>query len=250
MRKIINNLDIFGLDQKSSKVYLFLLENKDLPAYKISKETNIPRTTVYKILDNLEKQNIVSSWNKNNVKHYSAENPERLKEIINNRTKALEEIFGDLKDLYKNDKNYPKTKVLTGKDGIKTAFNHIYETMVDQKIKRVYVFSEPQLTEALPKFFVKWREKKNKKTNAFTQMIVPSGVSKMKNYQSDNYRETREMPSSFPFDGSIDIIGDNIYFFSFKEKEVYSIIIESSIVAKFYTDMFKYIWSTLENPTA
>jgi hypothetical protein len=77
-------------------------------------------------------------------------------------------------------------------------------------------------------------------------MIVPKGVENHENYKSDDYRETREMPSDFPFMGSVDIIGNNVYFFSFKESEVYSIIIESSIVAEMYTNLFKYIWSTLK----
>lgn len=249
MNHILNKLNEFGLDNREAKIYTFLLSNKDLPAYKISKEVKIPRTTTYKILESLEDKGVVSSWNKNNVKHFSAESPDNLKTILSNKQEALNDIFDELKEKFGIDKNNPKTRILTGKEGVKTAFNHILETMVDNKIKVVYVFSEPQLTELIPKFFLKWRDEKNRKTKAFTKMIVPPGVSSYKNYSSDEFRETREMPEKYSSVGSVDIIGDNVYFFSFKEGEVYSVIIESSIVAEMYTNMFKYIWDTLDTPT-
>ena len=246
MKEIVSKLAEFGLDTKSSKIYLFLLKNKDIPVYKIAKGTQMPRTTVYKLLDKMESEGIVSMWNKNNVKHYFAENPEKLKKILDKKQEALGEIFGQLKNIFSLENDNPKTSVLMGKDGVKMTFENMLEKTCLEKIKTLYVFSEPQLTELMPKFFLNWRERKNKRTDAFTQLIVPQGVSQNQNYKSDNLRETREMPNDFPFNGSVNIIGDSVYFFSFKEDEVYSIIIESSIVAGMLTQMFQYIWKTLE----
>jgi sugar-specific transcriptional regulator TrmB len=246
MTTLLQKLEALGLNQRETKIYTFLLKNKDLPAYKISTETSIPRTTVYKDLGSLEKQGLTSKWLKNGVKYYSAENPRKLKMLINKKQEILEEVFPELSNMFDTKTFYPNAKLYTGKEGVKYSFEHILETMLREKINLVYAISEKQLTEALPKFFLNWRERKNKKTPAITHLIVPKGTGSHKHYTSDDFRETREMPDKNPVGGSLDIIGNNVYFFSFKEDEIYSIIIESPIVAGMLTQLFKYIWSTLE----
>lgn len=246
MKNIKENLELFGLKQKEIEVYLFLLSNQDIPAYKISTGTKIPRTTVYSILDILEKQGLVSKWSKNSVKYFSAENPKRLVQLLEIKNDALSQILPDLEERYKNKSFATSAKIFVGKEGVKYAFDHILETMLREKIKIVYAISETKLTETIPKFFLKWRAKKNKKTDAITKMIVNEGTANHAHYKSDEFRETREMPKYSPVEGSLDIIGNNIYFFSFKEGEVYSIIIESPIVAGMMRQMFEYIWNTLK----
>jgi hypothetical protein len=120
------------------------------------------------------------------------------------------------------------------------------EVMVQERLKLVYAFFESQLTELFPKFFFEWRERKNKKTGATTFLLVPSGLGLHEHYKSDPYRVTREMPKKWP-GGSFAIIGSNVFFFSFKEDEVYSIIIESKIISTMFGGLFMYIWNTLDD---
>ncbi|MEN9921538.1 MAG: hypothetical protein RLZZ517_516 [Candidatus Parcubacteria bacterium] len=248
MSKLEANLKLFGLKEGEITTYLFLLSNRDLPAYKIATGTNIPRTTVYKHLESLEKQGLVSKWSKNSVKHFSAENPKRLEQLLNFKKEALNNILPELTSKFNNESIYPTAKLYTGKEGVKYAFEHILETIIKEKLKLVYAISEKKLTETLPKFFLDWRERKNKKTGAFTYMIVSEGTASHQHYKSDPFRETREMPQKNLLEGSLNIIGNNVYFFSFKEEgnEIYSLVIESPIVASMMTKLFLYIWKTLE----
>lgn len=246
MSKLEANLKLFGLKDGEITIYLFLFSNKDLPAYKIASGTNIPRTTVYKHLESLEKQGLVSKWSKNSVKHFSAESPKRLEQLLDFKKEVLSDILPDLIGKFNNESFYPAAKLYTGKEGVKYAFEHILETMVREKLKIVYAISEKKLTETLPKFFLDWRERKNKKTGAFTYMIVSEGTGVHKHYTSDAFRETREMPQKNLLEGSLNIIGKNVYFFSFKEEGIYSIVIESPIIAAMMTKLFLYIWDTLE----
>ena len=118
--------------------------------------------------------------------------------------------------------------------------------MIQEKTQIVYAITEKSLTDTLPKFFVEWRNEKNRKTNATTYLIVPQGLSTDINYESDEYRVTREMPDETTVGCSFDILDSSVYFFSFKENEIYSIIIESKIIAEMLKKIFMYIWKTLE----
>ncbi len=236
----------YGLSEKEVDIYLFLLSNRDVPVYEIARQTRIPRTSVYNILEELEAQRIVSSWKKNGVKHYSPENPDRLNDILKQKQDILLKILPDIKNLYSHESVTPSTRVYIGKEGVKHVFNNILEKIRVYKHRNLYVFSDFNLTEQLPKFFSDWRKKKNA-TQAFTHLIVPPGTPRTPDYTSNEYRETRMMPDEFPFEGSIDICGSHIAFFSFKKGELYSITIDSEIIANMLTLWFKYTWKTLEN---
>lgn len=245
MSQIKPNLISLGFGENEAEVYLFLLSNKDIPAYRIARETGIPRTTVYKTLDDLGKRGFVTSWLKNSVRHYSPESPKRLQELIKMKEDTLEEIFPNLLDLFNTNTVYPTAKLYLGKEGVKQVFEILLENIQKRKLNKLYVYSDFQLTEQFPKYFHDWRIRKNQ-TKAFTNLIVPSGTPLTEEYSSNEYRETRIMPKEFSFLGSVDITGPLVAFFSFKDKELYSILIESPIVAEMLTKFFSYIWETLE----
>ena len=235
----------FGFDQKQVAVYLFLLQNRDKAAYEIAKGTEIPRTTVYKILEELKKQGFVSSWIKNGVKHFSAESPEILKRTLKRKEEMIEKILPEMLTIFKSDASYPSAKLYEGKEGVKQVFENILDIIKHKKLKQLYVFSDYHLTEQFPQYFKDWRVRKNK-TGAFTQLIVPFGTPVNEDYSSNEFRETRVMNKNFPIDGSVDICGSHVAFFSFKEKEVYSITIDSPIISEMLTKFFLYMWGTLE----
>lgn len=245
MNDLNKNLEILGLETREIKVYTFLLSNKDVPAYAIASGTQIPRSTVYKILDSLQSQGLVSKWTKNSVKHFSAENPNKLQNIIAMKKEAVDNAMPLLTSLFTKDSIYPSTKLYIGKDGVKHVFEMLLTKIKDEKIKRIYVYSDYLLTERFPKYFDDWRQRKNK-TGSYTQLIVPFGTPMTDDYSSNEFRETRVMPEKFSFLGSLDICGSLCSFFSFKDKEVYSIVIDSPIVAEMLTKIFQYMWETLD----
>lgn len=251
MRDILKKLAEIGVEEKAAKIYTFLLQEQDIPVYKIAKSVQIPRTTTYNLLEGLEQQGLVSSWKKNNIIHYSAENPERLRHILKKKEEVLNEIFGDLSNIYQFEKDNPKTKIFVGMEGLKQTFEHLLDTMVRENVKLNYSIFEYDLTKLLPRFFPEWRARKNKRSSAFTYLIVPKRDGVHDYYESDAFRETREIAESGnPFGGSMCITGTNTYLFSFRKNEPYSIIIESKIVADMLTKLFMYIWKSLEPVSA
>lgn len=247
MNNINESLRQYGFSQNEALVYNHLLAHQDTPAYTVSEGTDIPRTTVYKTLEALKKQGFVTSWIKNGVKHFSAENPETLHRFLKNKEKSLEQSLPEMIDLFNLRTTHPSSKLYEGKEGVKQVFEQLLETIKHKKIKRIFVFSDNQITEQIPRYYKQWRERKNK-TNTFTYLIVPSGTQMTDDYKSYEFRETRVMPGSFPFEGGVDIVGSLVAFFSFKDGQLYAVTIDSQIIADMLTKFFMYIWQTLEKP--
>lgn len=235
----------YGFDQKQAAAYLFLLQHRDCPVYQISKETAIPRTTVYKVLEQLRKQGFVSSWIKNGVKHYSAESPEILRRFLKTKEDMINQALPEMLSMFKSDTLHPSAKLYEGKEGVKQVFENILDIIDRKKLDRLYVFSDYHLTQQFPQYFKDWRKRKNK-TGAYTHLIVPYGTPNNEDYSSNPHRETRVMDKSFPISGSVDICGSHVAFFSFKENQLYAITIDSPIISEMLKKFFVYIWGTLE----
>lgn len=249
MNNIKEALINYGLEKSEIDIYLFLLKNKDVPAYAISKGVSIPRTTIYTILTGLEKRGLVSSWLKNGTKHFSAENPNVILRDLKQKENDIVAILPDLSNLFSLSSIHPSTKLYLGKDGCKQAFEIILDVIKSQKVKRIYAYSDSEITNLFPKFYKEWRIRKNK-TDAYTQLIVPASTNiSSEDYKTDSFRETRILSSKYPFTGSINICGTYTIFFSFNEKEPYAVVVDSKIITDMLTQFFVYTWDSLEITT-
>ena len=88
-----------GLTENESKVYLALLELGPSLAGTVSKKTGIHRRNIYDITERLIKKGLVGYILKNNRRLFEASNPNRLKDILSEKQKALDENLGYLNEL-------------------------------------------------------------------------------------------------------------------------------------------------------
>src|SRR3989338_4179429 len=120
----------FGLTDREIRIYLALLELGEALASKISERTNIPRTLVYDILENLLNKGVVSYVIKSNKKYFSALDPNSLIEVSKNKEeekeKLIKEALPELINLkHKELGKKAKVEVYEGKEGVKTVFNDV-----------------------------------------------------------------------------------------------------------------------------
>ena len=98
---IQKTLQDVGFDEKEAQVYLALLKIGETTATKVSKETSIERTLVYYIIEKLINKGLASFKLKNNVKYYSASNPEKILLEIKEKESLFKNIFPSLEQLRK-----------------------------------------------------------------------------------------------------------------------------------------------------
>ncbi|MFZ2835666.1 MAG: helix-turn-helix domain-containing protein, partial [Candidatus Moraniibacteriota bacterium] len=82
--------DKFGLKKEHSDIYLALLDSGISPTGNLAKRLNMPRSTLYGLLENLAQHGLVSQSEKNKVKMWQAVAPETIKTIINEKINTLE----------------------------------------------------------------------------------------------------------------------------------------------------------------
>lgn len=118
-------LQDIGLSDKEILVYLELLREEKSSVLDLSKKTNILRTSVYPILDNLSEKGLVSEIKVGKKVYFQAEAPERIGSYIESQKIKLEEqsqlandYIPQLKSLSRQTGEKPIVKVYEGREGI------------------------------------------------------------------------------------------------------------------------------------
>ncbi len=135
---VANALAQSGLDEKESKIYLALLQLQQATVLELSKKADIKRTTVYVILDQLEKNKLVNKVSASKTTLYKPNSPARLIEMMNQKRALLERVMPSLLTIYKNDPSIPSIKIQKGIDAVK----NIYKEMVSGAYGSIYRFGD------------------------------------------------------------------------------------------------------------
>ena len=109
LQKLLQNI---GLSEKEVLVYLQLIETGTGSAFDLSKKTDMPSSTIYVMLKNLEQKGLVTrGLNKKTAKFYALE-PENFYKYLNskqtqiiNQQQELDRNFSQLTALFDNISN-------------------------------------------------------------------------------------------------------------------------------------------------
>ena len=109
----------FGLKLQEAKVYLACLELGQSTVSQISNESQIQRTFVYDILDDLKKMGLISQLDIRNKKYFSALSIEKFGFIQEDRLERFKAFLPELKALEQTVGDRPKVKFFEVKKGLK-----------------------------------------------------------------------------------------------------------------------------------
>lgn len=142
MDKFRKFLKEIGLTEEELQVYLYLLQNDKNTILSIARVTDIPRTTVYLIVDSLIKQGLISEKNIDQKKYLVSETPEiilkKLQEKKNVLTEAVYEIRDALPELMATFNLHNSKPSISYFEGSENIFKIIKKGLSTDKI---YIFA-------------------------------------------------------------------------------------------------------------
>lgn len=246
---INQSLTHLGLDTRQASLYVHLLKQPkraEFTVFSIAKHADMPRSTVYLTLQELEAKKLVSSYKKNNVLRYVVADPSRLERDLEEKQELLASLMPTLKSLSQDQMFSPSVQTFSGAKGVKHVFDDIFSNPREHGVREFHTIAHPKLTQYMPKQLPKHMANK-KKMNLFTKMIIPDSFRKNapKEYVSDSHRETRFLPSVLPFEGTFIIYGKKTALFSHRDNEVSAMIIDSPAITEMLDCVFVCLWNLL-----
>lgn len=235
----------YGLSSKESKIYLATLEIGSGTVLEIAKKSGITRSTVYSVLEGLIKQALITEFEQKKIKHYKAEDPQKIMNHIKERYDVIKSVFPDLKNIYTSQKLKPKISYYQGRE----AMRDIYLTMLnDKKVKEhLWIGSETEWLSMDPQFLNEFKRKRAK-AGIKTRLVIedsPAARERIRTRQQTK-SEIKLIPKHFPWQptGGVHIFYNKIIIDSYK-KDISAVEIDNQDLTQIFRMMFEFMWSNL-----
>lgn len=240
-----------GLDKMEAKIYLACLELGPATPTQIAKKAEMKRPTVYLHLDQLTKLGLISKTIKNKKRLITAEEPERLKflvekhkEEIKQEEEILEKLIPMLKTASAKISTAPKVSFYEGKEGI---WSVLYDILKEKKsLKTIGSFYSLFSTISEPRLYKEFTMERLKQgTSAY--IITDKRTLKLKRYswRAGKFRIFRFIEKDIDLPAMFILYGDKIAMLSFGKNPA-GTIIKSEEIISMLNYMFDFMWSRLK----
>ena len=253
-KDIKQNLKILGLRDKEITVYITLSLSPEMSILELSKETGIPRTSVYRICSSLAERGFIEWIKQENSQEVQIVPPEKLTHLVAAKQTELDIYQSALSELQQMVNlplsHVPKTQVrfYQGKEGFKQL---IWNTL--QAKDEIIGYSTYGRREVVgDKFYEKYVQEF--RARGLTDKVITNedALDYLKKYldptgHQQEIDDVRVIPKSKFYVSGDTTIYNNIYAVSFwRQGEIVGIEIENPEVVKTQRSIFNLMWEVGE----
>lgn len=235
-----------GLTEAEEQLYIALLRNGEGTASALAKKAGVDRRLAYDKIEALQEKGLVSYIDREQKRVYKPTNPERLRELVEDRREGLNELEARIDDVlpemmrhFTAEKEEREVRVLQGKDAIKQLFNDQLREADDT----IHLMGSPEESEELLEYFLpSWTKQRQERG------IEIKGVfeHRMKGEVGDHPPiETRFLPPGHDSKVSISIYGEKVGII-FWIQDPLVIMIEDPEAADSFMSYFDLMWAGAE----
>lgn len=240
-------LEEIGLSDKEATVYLALIQFDNASPAQIAEKTKLNRSTVYVVLESLEKKGLAGETNVGKTVHYQAAAPERLETYVEQQQLKLEETGRRLKDIIPQIKavqretgTRPVIRVAYGKDAALAQSLEFFNVAEEEGVG-YFIFNQDMLNEQYtPKELAKVKEIRPKK------QIPGKSIYNATTPIPSNELTERKMvdKKDFPITADISIHEDRVHIVTLGEQTT-TILIQSKDFANTLKTLFKLAFRSI-----
>lgn len=234
----LRKLEELGLTRNESLVYTALLELGETKTGAISKKIGIHRVLIYDSLESLIKKGLASHVIKENIKYFSATNPENLVKFLEEKKKNASELIPDLNLLIKKSESQQEATLYEGIKGLKSAMNNMLQELTSKD--EHFVFASGNMAPTLGDYYYIYQdEKKRKKIK--TNIIYDVSFKENKEILDATYGLLKFYPLG-PFPTDTWIYKNKVLIVTYTANPPIAVLITSKETAESYKQLFKAIW--------
>jgi len=242
--EIESSLEQIGLSRNEAFVYINTLKLGTAKASEIAKKSKVKREACYYILKLLMEKGFISEVIKSGVKYYSAIEPKRIMQIIEEEKKDKEEaikpFISELELLQRTSLIKPKIEFYEGLEGLKTAAS----IMVMRKNQIIDCYFPHKILKYVPYFHPQFRRRR-REMNVRLRVIVEKTnetIEDLKKHDQEEFRQTRFSEIVSGMDSAYYILSDGILILKANDKEQLGIYLKEESTAKLQKRIFDLLW--------
>lgn len=244
---LLKTLVKIGLTENQAKVYLSCLQLGTSPVLNIAKDSELKRPTVYLILDDLEKMNLVEEIKKGKKTLFQAKSPDNLIANLNDKLTLAKNSLLTLKTIHNYDPQKPNIKITEGITGVRGIYNGIFTYLSHHPNEELIIFgalkdaAENFQNSVIDYFYETMSRSKN-----IIREIGNDDTETRQYFRRSNKLNPRHEIKLIRDEGIFNqtdtmLYGNTLIIFSVK-KEIFAIVIESKTVTQTYKTLFNMAW--------
>lgn len=238
-------LEKIGLKEKEAKVYIALLKEGQSLANRLSKNTNILRSSIYDYLDVLFEKGFISYAIKSGKKYFQAVDPKKILDNFEENKKleesALKQVIPELSSMMNIAEKKANVEVFEGKEGMKTVMSYILKN----KPKEILIYGSSGVGyKLLPYFLEHWHNERIKKKIPVRIIYndIPESKERIKKGPSLKLAKIRfSSIHSSSLTGTL-IYNNFVLITVWSLESPLAILIESKEINKDYRENFEILW--------
>jgi sugar-specific transcriptional regulator TrmB len=244
-----------GLNASETRILLHLYEHGKARAATIARKTDLKRTTVYSILDELKSKGLVSIEQGKGAVFFVASHPSALVGVIGEQKRKLQEAESAAVELveflepYFRTKNesIPKLKFYEGAKGVRTMLfenSAAWVRSMQATDGAFWGYQDHSFVEQHMdwlKFY--WTRYHSKDARLTVKLFSNEAAIEKQLKGKVSRREIRPIAAEFQCETTLWICGDYIILISDRENPPYAVQLFDKAFAKNLRMMFKLLWS-------
>lgn len=231
----------FGLTENETKVYLALVELGDSTTTPIRNKTGLHNSRVYEALSALLEKGMVSYYIKNNVKHFKAQDPGVMFDILDEKKEKLKKIIPEIEILKQKKESPYNVSIYEGYKAVKQLYDNMLFKL-SSKDEILVLGAQPETTHFLGQTFFKAYTQKRVNKNINLKIIFNNDAAKTaKAYNKFKHTLAKVLPKGTIAPAAMDIYPDKVSILLLKEKPIV-FHIDCKEVAESYQAYFDFLW--------
>ena len=235
-----------GFSEKKIALYRALLQAGSGSATELAEAAKVKRTTAYDILDELYQDKLVTLTFEGKKRLFTAEPPENLQVLIQEKLAAVDRVLPGLKELYNKNQKKARVRFYEGTAGLR----YVHDELLKVKSKEYFYFGsmssfEDSLGKEYLQDFINRRIRKKIWSNAI-RIRSHELADPITHAGPENFRRVRYISKPLKgvvanltiFDGKVAICSSS--------HENFAMIIESEEMFTILRFLWDYIWDLAE----
>lgn len=241
---IVEKLILLGFSEREARVYLALLHVGPTTTSRLIRETSIPSSKIYDVLERLEDKGFATYIISRGKKEFSATAPGSITVLIKEKERLAQEVLPTLDALYREHREEAIGEVHKGKQGIKAVF----ESILKERQEWLVLGGSGKGIRTLPYYLPHFYDElyRNRIRTRILFVDTPDTREQAAELQRYDTISTKFLPKSIRNLMVTFIFADyvfNIPITQTTEVKPFGLLIKSKEIAEGQRDYFNWLWS-------
>lgn len=242
--KIQSVLEGLGLNDVESKVYISMLSLGPATVLSISRASETKRTTIYGVLESLNRKGLARTEVKGLKKLYVAEHPKKLENMLELKRTELQSLLPQLESMYNLQAEGSFIKYYEGTESIRNVYFDLLESL--EHNDEFLVIGDPDLWETVNKnFATEFIKRRNKKKLQIRMILSDSELAhKYKEFERNFQEEIKFLLPESKIETNV-VITPRRLVIQQMYAPVLAVTIENKSLIHLHRELFNVMWTTL-----